>query len=459
MAERGGGSNNDERRFGGSIRRYAQVGTAMAGLGARFAGERFLGLRLDKAKHATELRQALGGLKGPLMKVAQIMSSIPDALPEEYALELAQLQADAPHMGWPFVKRRMAAELGPDWQDRYAAFSREAAAAASLGQVHKAVSHDGRQLACKLQYPDMQSVVDADLKQLNVILGLYRRYDQAIDTSEIQHEIAARLREELDYEHEARNMALYRHMLRDEAHVHVPDVLDDLTTRRLLSMTWLDGRRMKAVADTADQEMRNRVAMNMFRAWYVPFYGYGVIHGDPHLGNYTVRDDGSINLLDFGAIRVFKPTFVRGVIDLYNALRDGDQGLAIHAYETWGFKNLSPDLIAVLNQWAAFVYAPLMEDRPRLIADNATAAGSYGRRVAEKVHTDLRAIGGVTPPREFVLMDRAAIGLGSVFLHLKAEINWFEMFHDLIKGFDEDALRKRQAEALAAVGMAPVEEG
>ncbi|MGC2856414.1 ABC1 kinase family protein [Novispirillum sp. DQ9] len=450
MAEKGRGE--DERRIGGALRRYAQVGTAMAGLGARLAGERYLGLRIDKARHAAELRQALGGLKGPLMKVAQIMSSIPDALPEEYALELAQLQADAPHMGWPFVKRRMAAELGPDWRNRFAEFTQAASAAASLGQVHRATAHDGRALACKLQYPDMGSVVEADLRQLGIILGIYRRYDKAIDPSEIQHEIAARLREELDYEHEARNMALYRHMLRDEPDVHVPDVLDDLTTRRLLTMTWLDGRRMKEVADTAGQDMRNRVAMTMFRAWYVPFYGYGVIHGDPHLGNYTVRPDGGINLLDFGAIRVFKPSFVRGVIDLYHALRDGDQDLATHAYETWGFKNLSRELIAVLNQWAAFVYAPLMEDRPRLIADSATQAGTYGRRVAEKVHLDLREMGGVTPPREFVLMDRAAIGLGSVFVHLKAEINWFEMFQSLIKDFDEDTLRARQAEALAVAG-------
>jgi predicted unusual protein kinase regulating ubiquinone biosynthesis (AarF/ABC1/UbiB family) len=191
----------------------------------------------------------------------------------------------------------------------------------------------------------------------------------------------------------------------------------------------------------------------MFRAWYVPFYFYGVIHGDPHLGNYTVREDDAINLLDFGCIRVFPPNFVQGVIDLYRALRDGDRALALHAYETWGFKNLSAEMIAVLNRWAAFVYAPLMEDRARLIEE--TNSGVYGREVAETVHRELRRLGGVTPPREFVLMDRAAIGLGSVFLHLKAEINWHRLFHELIKDFDLDALAKRQAKALAAAGVPP----
>lgn len=445
---------SSERRFGGTMRRYAQVGQAMAGLGGRYAGERFLGMKLDKGRHAEELRAALGGLKGPLMKVAQILSTIPDALPEEYALELAQLQADAPHMGWPFVKRRMMSELGAGWQSRFAAFDRQASAAASLGQVHRATGHDGRDLACKLQYPDMESVVEADLRQLRIIMGIYRRYDRAIDPSEIQAEIAERLREELDYRHEASNMRLYRHMLRREETIHVPEPVDDLTTHRLLTMTWLDGQRLRAFAETADVEMRNRVAKTMFRAWYVPFYDYGVIHGDPHLGNYTVRADGSVNLLDFGAIRVFKPSFVKGVIDLYWALKEGDQDLATQAYETWGFQNLTPELIGVLNQWAAFVYSPLMEDRPRLIQEEPS--GTYGRSVAEKVHADLRAIGGVRPPREFVLMDRAAIGLGSVFLHLKAEVNWYELFQALIRDFDIDAMAARQAEALALAGKEPL---
>src|SRR5690606_33629413 len=140
------------------------------------------------------------------------------------------------------------------------------------------------QLACKLQYPDMQSAVEADLKQLRLIFALYERYDRAIATREIHAEIAARLREELDYGLEARHMALYRAMLRDEAGVHVAAVLPELSTRRLLTMTWLDGRKLlDYIAAHDDIADRNRVALNMFRAWYVPFYGYGVIHGDPHL--------------------------------------------------------------------------------------------------------------------------------------------------------------------------------
>jgi len=385
-----------------------------------------------------------------LMKVAQLLATIPDALPKEYAQELVQLQANAPPMGWPFVRRRMASELGPDWQSRFRDFERTAARAASLGQVHRATALDGTPLACKLQYPDMASAVEADLRQLKLAMSIYERYDRAVTTDEIHAEIAERLREELDYEREAAHMRLYGEILRDEARVAVPVPIAELSTRRLLTMTWLDGAPILDIAEASLDE-RNEIALRMFRIWYVPFYYYGVIHGDPHLGNYTVAPDRTVNLLDFGCIRIFEASFVRGVIDLYHALQRGDRDLAVHAYESWGFRNLSREIIDVLNRWALFVYGPLLEDRERLIQEKAS--GVYGASVAEGVHRDIRRLGGVRPPREFVFMDRAAIGLGSVFLHLKAEINWYRLFHELIDDFDEAALAARQQAALAAAGV------
>ena len=444
----------EDDNIAGRVRRYARVGAAVGGLAARLAGQRYLGIKLDRDRHAAELAAALGGLKGPLMKVAQIMSTIPDALPKEYVAELAQLQADAPPMGWPFVKRRMSTELGPNWQKRFFSFEHEAAAAASLGQVHRAMSHEGARLACKLQYPDMQSAVEADLSQLRLIFSIYERYDRAIVTKDIHAEIAARLREELDYRLEAKHMALYGEMLAKEKHVEVPVPVSDLSTGRLLTMGWLDGTPLMSFIKAHDDiEMRNRVAYNMFRAWYVPFYYYGVIHGDPHLGNYTLKPDGSVNLLDFGCIRIFGASFVQGVIDLYHALERNDRDLAVHAYESWGFTNLTNETIDVLNRWAGFVYGPLLEDRARRIQEKSS--GVYGREVAESVHADLRRLGPVKPPREFVFMDRAAIGLGSVFLHLGAEINWHRLFRELIEGFDVKELDRRQKKVLKKVGLKP----
>jgi len=450
MSEEDFGQENST--LGGRVRRFAQVGGKVGGLAAQVVGARLLGIGLDRGRHSEDLRSALGGLKGPLMKAAQILATIPDALPREYAEALRQLQSNAPPMGWQFVKRRMRTELGPGWQRRFERFEHEATAAASLGQVHRATAMDGRELACKLQYPDMLSAVEADLQQLKLAFAVYRHYDKAIDPSNVYHELAARLREELDYEREARHMRLYARLLEEEAGVVIPDTLEDLSTDRLLTMTWLEGLPLLAfIAKHEDQDLRNRVALNMFRAWYVPFYNYGVIHGDPHLGNYTIREDGTVNLLDFGCIRVFPSPFVRGVIDLYHALRDDDEDLAVSAYETWGFHDLGRELLDALNIWARFLYAPLLEDRRQPIMEGESVL--YGARVANQVHEELRRLGGVRPPREFVLMDRAAIGLGSVFMHLKADINWHRQFHDLIDDFDEKKLARRQKAALKSAGV------
>ncbi len=442
----------DDDSLPGRVRRYARVSTAMGGLAARLAGERYLGIEIDRPKHAAELTRALGGIKGPLMKVAQLLATIPNALPAEYARELASLQSNAPAMGWPFVRRRMASELGENWEQRFKSFEHEAAYAASLGQVHRAVAKDGTALACKLQYPDMGSAVEADLQQLKFFLSLYERYDRAVTTDEIHAEIGERLREELDYEREAAHMRLYRLMLADEDGVTIPEPVPALSTARLLTMTWIEGAAMLDAVKRPLAE-RNEIARNMFRAWYVPFYFYGVIHGDPHLGNYTVRKDNGINLLDFGCIRIFQGKFVKGVIDLYRALDTDDRDLAVAAYRSWGFGNLTNELIDVLNRWARFIYAPLLEDRKRRIQEKEDEDGIYGRELAEDVHRQLRRLGGVKPPREFVFMDRAALGLGSVFTHLKAEINWHRLFHELIEDFDPEDLETRQKKGLAAAGV------
>ena len=445
-------NRQESGRVGGRIRRYARVTSTMTGLAARMAGERYLGMQIDRSKHAADLREALGGLKGPIMKVAQILSTIPDALPPEYAEELASLQADAPAMGWLFTRRRMAAELGPDWQQKLQSFTREAVSAASLGQVHKAVDFDGNDLAMKLQYPDMASAIDADLRQLRLVFQLYERYDSAISTSDIYDELSERLREELDYRREAANLQLYRHMLADEDSVRLPEYRADLSSDRLMTMSWLNGTRiMPFLESEPSQEVRNQIARNMFRVWYVPFYFYGVIHGDPHLGNYSLDRDNRINLMDFGSIRLFRPSFVGGVIDLYRALRDSDPDLAVHAYESWGFNGLDKEAIEVLNMWAGFIYSPLLEDKVRPIQELRN--GTAGRELAGQVHGELKRIGGIRPPREFVLMDRAAVGLGSVFMHLGAEVNWHNLFHDLIDDFDRETLADRQRDAAAAVGI------
>jgi len=242
-------------------------------------------------------------------------------------------------------------------------------------------------------------------------------------------------------------------MLADEPGIRVPTAVPELTTKRLLTMSWLNGRSIQSrIEEDPTQEERDAYARVLFRAWYVPFYRYGVIHGDPHLGNYQVRpEDRGLNLLDFGTIRVFKPSFVSAVVRLYRAVRDGDDDAAAHAFEAWGFRNLSRETMDVLMKWARFLHEPVLDDRVRPISESSDPM--FGRKVAEEVHAGLKKTGGVKPPREFVLMDRATVGLGSVFLRLKARQNWHRLFEELIDGYDEDALAARQAEALQRAGV------
>ena len=347
----------ERNRLSGRIARSARVGANLSGAGLTFATQSLFGGDQGDEKIARALAAALGKSKGPLMKVAQMVSTIPDFLPPEYAAELSQLQAEAPAMGWPFVKRRMRAELGAAWQEKFGAFEKEASHAASLGQVHGATLHDGRRVACKLQYPDMASAVESDIGQLRTMLGLFKRMDGSIDPSAMVVEITDRLREELDYAREAKHMALYANMLADRDFVTVPDPVPELSTDRLLTMSWVSGKRLDAFED-APQEVRNRIAEMLFWTWWGPFNSHAVIHGDPHLGNYQVTGEGTgLNLLDFGCIRIFPPEFVSGVVDLYRAILADDFDAAYAAYEKWGFSGLSRELVEGIGRGAQYLGA------------------------------------------------------------------------------------------------------
>ena len=450
--------DEEANRLSARATRYARLGVNAGALAARVGVNRLRGG--GRKSDAEALASALGSLKGPLMKVAQLLATIPDALPADYASELMRLQSQAPPMGPAFVRRRMQAELGPDWRERFSAFGFRPAAAASLGQVHRATSLEGEPLACKLQYPEMASAVETDLAQLDLLFSLHRRIGAAIDTREIAREIRARVREELDYEREAKLARLYRVMLADRPFVRVPRIDDGLSTRRLLTLEWLDGEPLMAFENAA-QEARDAIAVGLFEAWWLPFLRYGIIHGDPHLGNYTVAAAGQgvertvegINLFDYGCVRIFPPSFVLGVVELYRALKDNDNERISRAYRMWGFPRLTRRTFEAMTIWARFICGPILDDRVRSAADGVKPS-EYGRREIGAVMRALRAEGqALVVPREFVYLERATIGLGAAFLRLGARLNFHRMYEDAIAGFDEAAVARRQAGALAAAGL------
>ncbi len=386
------------------------------------------------------MTHGMGQLKGPLMKIAQFLSTVPDALPPEYAEKFSTLQSHAPPMGWPFVQRRMSRELGPQWQSLFASFDQKSCAAASLGQVHKAQKHDGTWVACKLQYPDMSSAVTADLNQLKIFLKIYEKGWGTLKTSEVYEEIADRLREELDYTLEARHTKMYQHMLRDQDDIHIPWVIEELSTKRLLTTQWIEGCSIREFFHQS-QDIRNHWASLLFKGWYRPLYSYGMIHGDPHMGNYLCDQDRLV-ILDFGCVRAFSGKFVQGIIDLRQALLQKDEAKMVHAYESWGFSCLTRDLIDALNLWANLLYDPLLDDRVRPLQKDHRGIEAKNRIV--QVHEALKKAGGVRPPREFIFMDRASVGIGSVCMALRAELNWSKMFDQLIQDFSWENMDIRQ---------------
>jgi predicted unusual protein kinase regulating ubiquinone biosynthesis (AarF/ABC1/UbiB family) len=445
----------DDGSIAGRWARQGRISLLLGRMAARLAQERYLGGEESRQAFARELREALGGLRGAPAKLAQFVATVPGLLPPEYMVELAQLQSAAPPMGWPMIQRRMNAELGRNWQHHFASFDHHASAAASLGQVHRARAHDGRDLACKLQYPGIESAVDADMRQLKVMLGLFAQYDKAISTEDVFQELKERMAEELDYRLEARRIHLFGELLEGSPGTHVPAVLLDLCTDRLLTMTWQEGQGLDAfLADHPDR--RDTLGESLFRLWYTPFFRHGVLHADPHPGNYSVRPDGSINLVDYGSVRVFTPEQVDGVVGLYHAMRDDDDERAAAAYREWGFENLDSEMIEVLNIWARFIFAPALEDKVQSLHEQQNHA--YGLETAQKVWGELRKVGGIKVPRPFVLMDRVSITLTGVFLKTGAALNWHRLMEELTALYDRAWLEREQPELLSRHGLSAQDE-
>ena len=324
-------------------------------------------------------------------------------------------------MGWAFVKRRMRAELGPDWQERFGSFDHQPAAAASLGQVHRATAQDGAPLACKLQYPDMQSRSRPTSRQLaRHLLASTAAWIRRSTRSEIIEEISERVREELDYEREARHIALYRAIFRaTKPRVRVPTRWPELSTGRLLTMDWLEGKPLLAYKDAAED--RNRLATAMFKAWWHPFSHYAVIHGDPHLGNYTVFEEGGAARASTCSTMAASASSRRASSAAWSISIAGCGGRSRPHRPRLRDLGL-PRALQRADRHAEHLGALHLRPaagRPRALASpTASRPAEYGRRQAFQVHQALKEKGPVTVPREFVFMDRAAIGLGGVFLHL-----------------------------------------
>lgn len=277
---------------------------------------------------AEDISETLGELKGAVMKLGQIASQTQDFLPKEFSQALKTLQKQAPPMPYEVIKAQVESELGAPIEALFKSFDPEPFAAASIGQVHRAVSKTGIELIVKVQYPGVDRSVDTDLKQLRLTLklgGLLKLPKEAAD--KLFSEVRERLHEELDYEQEAKNLREFRAFHAKQPKIHIPKVLPRLSSKRVLTMEYLEGKHLDQLGDSFDQSLRNQIGRELFEMMAQQIFVLQKIHGDPHLGNFAFRDDGSVVVYDFGCVKTLKPETVDAYADTIIASIDENYDL------------------------------------------------------------------------------------------------------------------------------------
>src|SRR5215213_222449 len=327
------------------IGRSARLGGLVAGQSARWAGTQAANLvrSQDEAEAATgeraaalarELVKQLGQLRGAAMKVGQVLSTvdftaIPESEREEFKATLAALRDDVPPLPFKKVRKLLQDELGGRIGEHFESFEEEAFAAASIGQVHRAVTLEGTAVAVKVQYPGVAEAVESDLRNLSLLLPLVKRLAPGLDVQALYRELRERIAEELDYELEAQNHRAVARAHRGHPFAHVPEVHTELSSRRVLVTDLLRGARFEEVKQR-DEATRDRFGEIVFRFYFGLVHHTGRVSGDPHPGNYLLLDDGRVGFLDFGLMRVLEQEYLEREASVAVAVEEGDAA-RVHA--------------------------------------------------------------------------------------------------------------------------------
>ncbi len=409
-------------------------GARLAALPASFAGRKAVGLgrRVGgrpaeliaaevQARTAEQLFAVLGELKGGAMKVGQWMSAMEAALPEQlagpYGEALTRLQEAAPPMSTSMVHRVLADELGPDWRDRFARFEAKPAAAASIGQVHKAVWHDGRSVAVKVQYPRAGDALATDLRQLDRLVPLIRIAAPGLDARGLFDELRARVMAEVDYWQEATAQTAFADAFRDDPDFLVPDVVDG--TGRVLVSEWVDGTPVAQIARRGEQPQRARVALLLARFLLASPPRARRLHGDPHPGNFRLTSDGRLAVVDFGSSLPMPTGWPPRLEELLRAGRDCDTA-ALFAVATEaglvGTGGVTPESLLDLVD-------PLLEPlrHDEFTFDRAWMRALTGR-FSDPRSTSARTQRQLRVPVRHLLVQRVAVGTTGVLCLLGAPV-------------------------------------
>jgi predicted unusual protein kinase regulating ubiquinone biosynthesis (AarF/ABC1/UbiB family) len=408
----------------------------LAGFTARAAGGRLVSglqerLGSDGAverfheRTADRYAELLGHSKGALMKVGQIMSMLDaGALGTggfaPYQKAMNRLQADAPPMHPDLVREVLDTELGPA-VEQFAEFCDEPIAAASIGQVHRAVLRDGRNVAVKVQYPGVAQAIRDDLANTELLTTFLRFATSAAgmkaDVRAVAREAAARISEEVDYRHEAAMIAAFSELYRSHPFIRIPDVIPEASGDRVLTMTYLDGLDWTA-AQQAEQDLKNTWAEVISRFCFGSFRHANLLHADPHPGNYRFNSDGSVGFLDFGCVKILPEPQRWRLVAMTRAVWEGRKDDLRELMVQMGFLNGDSDLTAdEIYQWQSGLFHEMLQPEQTTYTPETTRRYIHGM-------FDLRdadhPLARMNTPDDFVFVSRVQLVVGSVNAALHA---------------------------------------
>ncbi len=426
---------------GDRARRTAQLARMGASTGGGYVSMKARGVlasdeRRDELRARFELRTAeqvaetLGGMKGALMKLGQMASYLDQGLPEPVRDALAQLQADAPPMAWELVEQVVRDELGDTPEKVFARFDRVPLAAASIGQVHRARTHDGAEVAVKVQYPGVDEAVAADLENSDLLFQMMGVLFPGLDPKPIVEELRTRLIEELDYRNEAANQQLFVDEYSGHPYIHVPEVLHELSSKRVLTTEFVEGARFAEVLEWPDEE-RQLTAECLYRFAFGGIYRLHAFNGDPHPGNYIFHRGGRVSFLDFGLCKRFTPEEIKVFEDMIRAMvLDHDIPAFRKLVEDVGIldPSLEVDDEALADYFGHF-YELVMADGVSEIAPEYSSESV--RRFFDLSGPHAEIMKAANLPPSMVIVQRINLGLYALFGDLRARANWRRLAEEL----------------------------
>ena len=383
------------------------------------------------------LARSMGEMKGIVMKVGQMLSYLDNQLPPEARAALSQLQTRMAPVDTPRMKEVFLAEFGLPVEQAFASFDDVPVAAASLGQVYRATLHDGREVAVKIQYPEIVTAVRNDLRNVSLMSQVAAVLNTSV--TEIVAELSDTLGAELDYVQEADNVRKFAAIYAGDPVVVVPRLVDKWCGRTVLTTEFERGLSFQNMLDTFDVDRRFVVSRAVGRFFYVAFYFYGMFNADPHPGNYIFRDDGKVVFLDYGCVRHFERGFLDRQVHFTEVLRTGNRRNFSQTLTQMGIvpaENSHRVDWDLLHSFFSKVYQPIIVDA------SFTYSDTYNREVADLAYSLKKSmLTTLRMPREFLFLNRITFGLNAIHARLGLTLNYyrpastmFQFYHRELEG-------------------------